>query len=340
MQSGRDSLKRRRMRLDTEAKLNICQQVTNAMTYLHNKNIVHGKLTSVNIYIEQNQRVKISLIDNDENGLIVCNNQLENQQTSTQTDTNQITQLNASFNRAALTYLSPELVRSIRLTTRTEAKVRNDSIEPDAKRKRCNETVVDIDSSRLTKAADIYSFGTLMFELFAEQYPFSNVDEHTCSKLALPSPTTTTQRSMTSTPDSGYRSNSQHERVQATPFPFAATPIRSSSLSGRVFFDDTMIASDNVAQLTQLSPRSSFSPRHPCLRPHHNYYCNKTSNTIEASAAELIYRIGSGQIEAKNLPNNNNNPQGHIPALVEKLIASCWSYKPEGRPEFKELSFV
>lgn len=341
-----DSPARRQIRLDTEAKLNICQQVTNAMTYLHNKNIVHGKLTSVNIYIEQNQRVKISLIDNDEQGLIVPNLKQVDPQSSTSSAEDGCTELGASFNRAALAYLSPELVKSIRLTTRKDFgdDLCSGNQAQNEQRKRCNETVVDIDTSRLTKAADIYSFGTLMFELFTEQYPFS---EHTCTNSALQSPTAATssaQRSMTSTPDSGCRTGSLQSQMQSMPLPFVATPVKSSTLPGRVFFDDTMIVSDKTAQFTQQSPLLNQSPLQSCLRQYqsqHTYNnCTQINSTIKASACELIYQIGSGLIGAKNLQNKSAHSQSYIPALVKNYISSCWSYEAEKRPQFKDLSFT
>lgn len=118
------------------------------MTYLHDRNIVHGRLTSVNIYLEFNQRVKISLIDNDENPMV--SKKVRNKYNQGQLD----------FNFNSLTYLSPELIRTIRVV---EDNLRCDTTEP---------THVQIDTKQITKKSDIFSFGTLLFELFEERYPF------------------------------------------------------------------------------------------------------------------------------------------------------------------------
>lgn len=138
--------------MDISAKLNICQQVTDAMTYLHDKSIVHAKLTSSNIYIEPNQRVKISLID-DEDKPIACLNDLNSNLKAN----------SLSFNIPALTYLSPELIRTLKINERitNDFNLIQKSFE------------IELDTNHLTKMFDVYSFGTLLFELFEERFPFS-----------------------------------------------------------------------------------------------------------------------------------------------------------------------
>lgn len=108
------------------------------MAYLHDRNIVHGKLTSVNIYIELNQRVKISLIDNDEKAI------------ATTTDCGSV-----NFNPSSLTYLSPELIKTVGKT--------------------------GFELGNLTKKSDIFSFGTLLFEIFEEKFPFISYGNINCS---------------------------------------------------------------------------------------------------------------------------------------------------------------
>lgn len=143
-----------RHRLSQEAKLNICQQVTDAMTYLHDKNIVHAKLTSTNIYIEPNQRVKISLIDDDDKTIVSLNEVGNSSETKRRT---------VRFHLPALTYLSPELVQTVSVNSNGDA---------------------HIDIGRLSKESDVFSFGTLLFELFEERFPFSQrIEEVSCSHL-------------------------------------------------------------------------------------------------------------------------------------------------------------
>lgn len=113
------------------------------MAYLHDKNIVHGALNSVNISLElKTKRVKISLIDHGEK--LFKDNQV---------------------NLPALTYLSPELIKTIELSSRTD----NCDNEPTARSDTQN---FSINSTKLSKKSDIFSFGTLMFELFEERFPF------------------------------------------------------------------------------------------------------------------------------------------------------------------------
>lgn len=116
------------------------------MTYLHDRNIVHGRLTSVNIYLEFNQRVKISLIDNDESPMVTRVPNMSNQSS-------------LDFNFNSLTYLSPELIRTI-------------SVVEDNRCYEAESAHVQIDIKQITKKSDVFSFGTLLFELFEERFPF------------------------------------------------------------------------------------------------------------------------------------------------------------------------
>lgn len=182
------------------AKLNICQQIRDAMTYLHGKNIVHGRLTSVNIYIEPNQCVKISLIDHDEQPIASINSAHDDK---------------VEFNASALNYLSPELIRTLRVIPRPPVSGSGTSGQTKA--------LVQINTDHLTKKSDIFSFGTIVYEMFHEQLPYRGV-----------------------------------------------------------------------------------------------------------SAAEVIYRIGSGQLR---------DAANGCPALVQQTISACWSANAEERPDFKHLRF-
>lgn len=148
--------------LSTSDKLNICQQVSQAMAYLHERNIVHGKLTSVNIYIEPNRSVKISLIDNETCALVADAATAHNTHNPCE-PTEQRRRSNcagAHFNLPALTYLSPELITSIAV---------------------CEHAQPRMDISRLSKMSDMFAFGTLLYELFEQRFPFGDAcDDGTC----------------------------------------------------------------------------------------------------------------------------------------------------------------
>lgn len=195
------------------------------MTYLHDKNIVHGKLTSVNIYLEPNQRVKISLIDN-----------------------------STDFNLNSLTYLSPELIKTIKV--------------PDENR--CNSTRlthIHIDTRQITKKSDIFSFGTLLFELYEDKFPFSDSKSDTLD------------------------SNTAQASSQTISSPFTSTL---------------------------------------------NSPLDEWNGNIKTSVHEIIFQIGSGLTEKKNLQPNMHK----CPILVKEIISACWSVDPRERPGFKQLALL
>lgn len=137
------------------------------MTYLHDKNIVHGKLTSVNIYIELNQRVKISLIDNEETPVVEAKSAGNSMQ----------------FNLPSLTYLSPELIQTINVSGTNQ-----------------NDVLIE----RLTKESDIFSFGTFLFELFEERFPFADFHCASTLKCSQNSPVISSPRIRYSPLDSAF----------------------------------------------------------------------------------------------------------------------------------------
>lgn len=266
------------------------------MTYLHDKNIVHGRLTSVNIYIEPNQRVKISLIDNEEQpigsassatgalsstkGIIIqspttstTSTTRTSDATTTATATTNTGHANStrhpnagsiSFSLPALTYLSPEIIKTIRIGQRNDNICDNN--QTDAR--------VQMDTSLLTKKADIFSFGTLLFELFEERFPFG---ERTNDANSTPN----------EHPLLAYLSQS----LLATPSP---SPMKSPLLKD--------VQQDNW------------------------------TGNIQTSASELIYQIGTGQMDCMNQDRTRS------PALVNYIISSCWSLRPDMRPNFKQLA--
>lgn len=230
------------------------------MTYLHDKNIVHGRLTSVNIYIELNQRVKISLIDNDAQAIASdCHDEADMGPAGMIRRAELI-----SFNLPMLTYLSPELVRTIHVKRR--ANTSDSNLNGGAQ--------VQMNASRLSKSSDIFSFGTLLFELFEERFPFSPENR---------------PHEVSATP-SFYAT---HQHPLFTPTPLSAT---------QSLLVDT--------------------------------FRKNWNGNIKTSAGELIYLIGSGQIDSRNKRTRK------CPALVREIISACWLREPDRRTNFKQLAFA
>lgn len=133
------------------------------MAYLHDKNIVHGRLTTTNIYIEPNHNVKISLIDEHKSPLLMT----ETNSQSTSIDNNQIQPAIIADIRS-LTYLSPELIRTIEITRECDKDFNSGS--------GCR-----MNLDKLGKFSDVFAFGTILYELFEEKIPFANGRKTTTS---------------------------------------------------------------------------------------------------------------------------------------------------------------
>ena len=101
--------------LSDYSKLSILRQIVNAFSYLHAKNLTHGRLSSHNIFLES--KVKVSLLD-------------------------------YAASLPNFHYLAPEIATQIL----------------DGKKL----------SSIKTKEGDIFSFGSLMYELATERFPVDN----------------------------------------------------------------------------------------------------------------------------------------------------------------------
>lgn len=140
------------------------------MTYLHDKNIVHGKLTSVNIYLELNQRVKISLIDESPAAIASVTNS-----NATASRCRGQSENSVEFNLPALTYLSPELIKTIGFVGAPKSNCDNGQQQGEEEER--TGALVQLDRSLLTKKSDIFSFGTFLFELFEERFPFAEVQD-------------------------------------------------------------------------------------------------------------------------------------------------------------------
>lgn len=125
----------RRDRFTLYKASDIAQQITNGLTYLHAKGILHRDLTSKNIFLENCKAVitDFGLFSATKlrynNGLYIPSNWL--------------------------CYLAPELIRSLKQT-------KNDVH----------------DELPFTKAADIYAFGTVWYEILSGEFPFKGQQPH------------------------------------------------------------------------------------------------------------------------------------------------------------------
>ncbi|KAI1296774.1 Serine/threonine-protein kinase-transforming protein Rmil [Halotydeus destructor] len=122
--------------LTLATKISIARQIAQAISYMHAKKMVHRRLNSNNIILEN--RIKVCLIDQ---GVPKYGDHLVEY---------------GCLPRGQLTYLSPELVRSANL-----------------------EPPYFYITERFTAESDAYAFGTLLYELAAYKFPFTDCDIHT-----------------------------------------------------------------------------------------------------------------------------------------------------------------
>ncbi|KAK7081011.1 hypothetical protein SK128_003782, partial [Halocaridina rubra] len=117
------------------SRVNIARQVAQAMSYLHSRGIIHGRLNSRNVFLEA--KIKLSLLDH---------SMAESGPTGEHT---------GCLAQGLLTYLPPEMMRTVEISP------------PQV-------TVV----APATQQSDVYMYGTLLYELFAEASPFATQNPH------------------------------------------------------------------------------------------------------------------------------------------------------------------
>ncbi|XP_071537486.1 uncharacterized protein [Panulirus ornatus] len=117
------------------SRVNIARQVAQAMSYLHSRGIIHGRLNSRNVFLEA--KIKLSLLDH---------SMAEACPTGEHT---------GCLAQGLLTYLPPEMMRTIQI------------VPPH----------VTVTASP-TQQSDVYMYGTLLYELFAEAPPFAMQHPH------------------------------------------------------------------------------------------------------------------------------------------------------------------
>ncbi|KRX68647.1 Kinase suppressor of Ras 2 [Trichinella sp. T9] len=128
----------RRERMETCRIVNIATQISQGMSYLHGKKIVHKDLRTKNIFIENNNKVVIT-----DFGLFSIHRLLKFQ-----------TETGYKFlcvPKHLLGYLSPEIMRNLLLF---------------------NENGNEVEELPFSTGSDVYALGTVWYELITGEYPF------------------------------------------------------------------------------------------------------------------------------------------------------------------------
>ncbi|KRY93865.1 Kinase suppressor of Ras 2 [Trichinella pseudospiralis] len=128
----------RRERMETCRIVNIATQISQGMSYLHGKKIVHKDLRTKNIFIENNNKVVIT-----DFGLFSIHRLLKSQ-----------TETGYKFlcvPKNLLGYLSPEIMRNLLLF---------------------NENGNEVEELPFSTGSDVYALGTVWYELITGEYPF------------------------------------------------------------------------------------------------------------------------------------------------------------------------
>ncbi|XP_045128726.1 kinase suppressor of Ras 2-like [Portunus trituberculatus] len=117
------------------SRVNIARQVAQAMSYLHSRGIIHGRLNSRNVFLEA--KIKLSLLDH------------------SMAESSPVGEHTGYLAQGLLTYLPPEMMRTLQV------------VPPHV-------TV----AASPTQQSDVYMYGTLLYELFAEAPPFATQHPH------------------------------------------------------------------------------------------------------------------------------------------------------------------
>ncbi|XP_069946514.1 kinase suppressor of Ras 1-like [Cherax quadricarinatus] len=117
------------------SRVNIARQVAQAMSYLHSRGIIHGRLNSRNVFLEA--KIKLSLLDH------------------SMAESGPAGEHTGCLAQGLLSYLPPEMMRTLEV------------VPPH----------VTVKASP-TQQSDVYMYGTLLYELFAEAPPFTMQHPH------------------------------------------------------------------------------------------------------------------------------------------------------------------
>ncbi|XP_069980907.1 uncharacterized protein [Penaeus vannamei] len=117
------------------SRVNIARQVAQAMSYLHSRGIIHGRLNSRNVFLEA--KIKLSLLDH------------------SMAESSPAGEDTGCLAQGLLTYLPPEMMRTV-VVAPPQVTV----------------------SAPPTQQSDVYMYGTLLYELFAEATPFASQHPH------------------------------------------------------------------------------------------------------------------------------------------------------------------
>lgn len=147
----------RRERFSLSKAAAIAQQISQGMGYLHAKGILHKDLTSKNVFLE-NQGTKVVITDF---GLF---SGLRNDRAVQGNNNNNNNSCRLAVPAGWLCYLAPELVRALTPTPPPAAAATPPSASAVA--------VQQQQQLPFSRAADVFAFGTLWFELLCGDWPF------------------------------------------------------------------------------------------------------------------------------------------------------------------------
>ena len=140
----------KRKKMSTEEIVRIAEQIAQGMGYLHHRGIVHNRLKTKNIFLENGRAVLTHF------GVVSVARRLYTRPKAQGVDTMMVNRQRDCIyiSKEWLCYLPPEIMKSLRAWT--------------------DESSEDSFDRAFTKGSDIYAFGTIWFELITCEWPWKH----------------------------------------------------------------------------------------------------------------------------------------------------------------------